>query len=173
MARIDGILTAKTAAHARTLGSSAAEVMRLALKAEGDPRAADPGIHTVWGEIDERTATEQANVAQIAKNMGAPDEASFAMLPDVDQAEAARWVRQNRGRSLLFGEPDADLEDVETVADPTVLRNQSETLGQLIRAGGDPEEAAARVGLAGLEFTGAIPVSLRPLATEAASLEDA
>jgi len=45
-------------------------------------------------------------------------------------------------------------------------------LGVAIRAGVDPVDAARQVGLDGTKFTGAIPVSLRPLASEATGLED-
>ena len=42
------------------------------------------------------------------------------------------------------------------------LKAQSESLGMLTRAGVESENAAERVGLAGLRFTGERPVSLRP-----------
>jgi len=35
-------------------------------------------------------------------------------------------------------------------------------MGVLIRSGVDPASAAAEVGLSGVRFTGAVPVSLRP-----------
>jgi hypothetical protein len=49
---------------------------------------------------------------------------------------------------------------------------QFEALGQAIRAGVDPQEAAERVGLHGLSFTGAVPVSLRLPEQQAQALED-
>ena len=51
------------------------------------------------------------------------------------------------------------------------MKAQADALGVLIRSGVDPEGAAQRVGLGGLEFTGAIQVSLRPTAPDAAKLE--
>jgi len=53
----------------------------------------------------------------------------------------------------------------------TSTRDQADALGVLIRAGVDPAEAARRVGLAGLAFTGAVPVSLRLPESDAAQLE--
>jgi len=92
MARIEGVQSDKLKVHSRNFGEAWSEVMRLALLVEGNPKAADPAITVVWGEFDRRTATEQANLAQIAHNLGAPKEAVFAMLPAVDQSEAKRWV---------------------------------------------------------------------------------
>lgn len=53
----------------------------------------------------------------------------------------------------------------------TDVKAKADALSVLIRAGVAADEAAARVGLTGLEFTGAIPVSLRPPVEDAAKLE--
>ena len=92
MARIEGVQSDKLKVHSRAFGEAWAEVMRLALRIEDNKKAADPAITAVWGEFDRRTATEQANLAQIASGLGAPKRAVYAMLPGVDQAEADRWV---------------------------------------------------------------------------------
>lgn len=44
-------------------------------------------------------------------------------------------------------------------------------MGVLIRAGVTPESAAERAGLPGVEFSGAVPVSLRLPAAQADNLE--
>lgn len=44
-------------------------------------------------------------------------------------------------------------------------------MGVLIRAGVEPVNAAGQVGLPGVEFTGAVPVSLRLPASDANRLE--
>lgn len=51
------------------------------------------------------------------------------------------------------------------------MKAQADALGVLIRAGVDPADAAQRVGLDGLDFTGAVPVSLRVPQSDAAKLE--
>lgn len=51
------------------------------------------------------------------------------------------------------------------------MKAAAEALGTLIRAGVDPQDAAERAGLSGIDFTGAIPVSLRVPTTQAQSLE--
>lgn len=47
-----------------------------------------------------------------------------------------------------------------------------EALGVAVRAGVDPKDAAARLGLDGVVFTGAVPVALRMPETKASDLED-
>jgi hypothetical protein len=119
LARIEGIQTSKVRDHGRTLGADAAEVIRLALLVENNPKANDPAIRTVWGEFEERTATEQANLAVQAKSLGAPDDVVFAMLPGVDQAEALRWVQQNRAARLIEDALAPEI-DPEPPSDPGV-----------------------------------------------------
>lgn len=57
-------------------------------------------------------------------------------------------------------------------ADPGDVAEAANALGQLIRSGVDPEDAAARVGLAGIRFSGAMPVSLRLPKEEASDVEE-
>lgn len=52
------------------------------------------------------------------------------------------------------------------------MKQQFDALGVAIRAGVDPDEAATRVGLDGIGFTGATPVALRLPAAMAEHLED-
>lgn len=51
------------------------------------------------------------------------------------------------------------------------LKVQFDALGVGIRAGVDPDDAATRVGLPGIKFTGAVPVSLRLPTSQADHLE--
>lgn len=55
--------------------------------------------------------------------------------------------------------------------DAAALKAKADALGSLIRAGASPESAAAMVGLEGLTFTGAVPVSLRLPEADASALE--
>lgn len=55
--------------------------------------------------------------------------------------------------------------------DAMAQKAKFDALGVAIRAGVDPVDAAARLGLDGIKFTGAIPTSLRPLETDAVRLE--
>lgn len=51
------------------------------------------------------------------------------------------------------------------------MKAKADALGTLIRAGVDPQDAAREVGLDGLDFTGAVPVSLRLPESDATSFE--
>lgn len=56
-------------------------------------------------------------------------------------------------------------------SDADDLKRRFDALGVAIRAGVEPKDAARRLGLEGIEFTGAMPVSLRPTAADATALE--
>ena len=55
--------------------------------------------------------------------------------------------------------------------DAATIKAKADALGALIRAGVSGESAAASLGLEGLEFTGAVPVSLRLPEADASTLE--
>lgn len=87
--------------------------------------------------------------------------------------------------SPASGAPTGDLEpvgDADTPARaapperaesrPGELKTAFEAVGIAVRAGIDPADAAHRLGLDGLRFTGAIPVSLRLPESEAGDLEE-
>jgi hypothetical protein len=57
-------------------------------------------------------------------------------------------------------------------ADAAAVKAKADALGILIRSGVDAETAARLVGLDGVKFTGAVPVSLRMPEDEARSLEE-
>lgn len=69
--------------------------------------------------------------------------------------------------------PDAPAASGAQGMDPADMRQRFEALGVAIRAGVDPASAAAQLGLTGLKFTGAVPVSLRVPETQANALEEA
>lgn len=168
LARIEGTHIAMVGSFARCLGEGHNDTLRLALKIENNPKWQDTTGGVVWGEFEQRTATEQGNLAQIFQNMGAPDEVAYATLPGVSQQEAARWVLQKRAAELLG----ALAEDGNpSQVDPVLLKNQADAFGALVRAGVDPDDAALRVGLPGLKLSGGVPVSLRFSETDAQNLE--
>lgn len=63
--------------------------------------------------------------------------------------------------------------EASTGDDADAMRAKFDALGVAIRAGVDPQNAARILGLEGVEFTGAVPVSLRMPESQAADLEDA
>jgi len=100
LARIEGVKVSKMRNHARMLGEGLLEIELLALRAEGNPKGEDYTASIMWREFEERTATEQANLAAMAKALGAPLEAVYAMFPGVSQTEARRWVTQGLADQL-------------------------------------------------------------------------
>lgn len=52
------------------------------------------------------------------------------------------------------------------------MKDKLDALGVAIRSGVDPASAAEAVGLPGLAFTGAVPVTLRLPETDARKLEE-
>lgn len=92
LARIEGIKLGKAKSHARFFGEDWSDVVRSALRVEGNAKAADMGASVVWGEFEQRTATEQANLAVQKKALGVPMQAVLATLPGVSQQQAERWV---------------------------------------------------------------------------------
>lgn len=110
-----------------------------------------------------------------------------AALAQLGQAKTLGVITDEELRDMLptiltaaRGEATADVDEVEpdsTVVEPAEehdvtgdLKAQAEALGQLIRSGADPEQAAARVGLAGLTFPN-VPVTVRIPEAEATGLE--
>ncbi len=87
---------------------------------------------------------------------------------DDDQVDAELVEMAAEGRVVMPAETGTDPE-VEPVGDG--IREQSDALGVLIRAGVAPDNAADLTGLSGVEFTGAIPTSLRVPEADAAKLE--
>jgi len=101
------------------------------------------------------------------------------MEPDqIDRAESE--LRRRRGSDSLNSILDRatgatspeELGGASVTEDAAAIKAKADALGVLIRAGVDPEEAARRVGLSGLEFTGATPVALRLPESQARSLEE-
>lgn len=94
------------------------------------------------------------------------------------KAESKRAGAQNLLAALSEGadapteteeQPVANTPSGETAAD---LREKFEALGVAIRAGVDPEDAAAALGIPNIRFTGAVPVTLRVPEAEARTLEE-
>lgn len=101
LTRIEGMFIANVRAMSWSLNGGLSEAMRLALTIEGNAKASDPVILPAWAEFEDRSAKEQAEMAKVAFDMGAPLEAVYAMLPGIDAAEASRWARQRRADQML------------------------------------------------------------------------
>ncbi|WP_424936679.1 MULTISPECIES: phage portal protein [Bacteria] len=162
----------KIAEYQLLFGEAWEQVFRLAAQAAGDetpPAEAEVRWRDTTGEVIQ---TKVAALAQLAESLGVPKEALWDDVPGVTDSKLQRW------RELQAADPLAELTaeiSRQTAAppsiDPSAEKAKADALGVLIRAGADPADAAERVGLDGLEFTGAVPVSLRMPTTDAAGLE--
>jgi len=78
--------------------------------------------------------------------------------------EEAGYSKEQQAAWVTDTDEALDVTDAE-------LASKFEALGQAIRSGVEPEAAAASLGLKGLKFTGAVPVTLRQPVSDAAVLE--
>lgn len=94
--------------------------------------------------------------------------------PDLDEAEvAAEVARIREDDGVIFEDPTGGFPTPPPQApDSGETKTKADALGILIRAGVDPVDAARQVGLDGVQFTGAVPVSLRLPEHEAQAVEE-
>lgn len=124
---------------------------------------------------DPATPTRAAMADEAAKLVGAgilPATSKIVMdrigLTDSEQATVAKErTAEPTMASVLAGVVDRQSSDGGGVKD------KFDALGVAIRAGVDPQSAAREVGLPDVEFTGAVPVSLRLPEKQADNLEEA
>lgn len=159
-------LVAKVMRRQVHFGESWEEVMRLAFKAAGDDEVDRTEGETIWRNPESRTLGELTDALLKMKTLGAPDKAlwrEWGLSPQkIEQWEA--MSAPSSATSAETGSPEASV--------AVEIKAKADALGALIRAGVDAEVAAQQVGLPGLKFTGATPVSLRLPEDEAAQLED-
>lgn len=90
------------------------------------------------------------------------------------KAESKRVGAQNLLASLSNDSEGSDMSAITPSGDSAEdLREKFEALGVAVRAGVDPSSAAAVLGIPDIQFTGAVPVTLRMPESEAAGLEEA
>ncbi|CAB4604743.1 unannotated protein [freshwater metagenome] len=167
-------LVAKARRKQRVFGGGWEEVMRLALRMDG--RDLDGvQIATVWADPETRTESEHVDAVMKMQALGVPQEMLWELLRFTPQ-EIARF-RQMRSADALNAALGAPAPSSGSGSAPgsdsgaAELRSKAEAMGVLIRAGADPDSAAEAVGLNGIEFTGAVPVSLRLPEAAATNLE--
>lgn len=160
-------LVAKVKRKQRHYGEAWEELMRLVFLAAGDTaRAGVVNAETLWGDPESRTEGEHVDAALKRKALGVPARQLFEDV-GYSPAQVERFAEMRREEAALLTGLDAELgvpgesAPALEVVDPADLKAKADAMGVLIRAGVDPDDAAARVGLAGLRFTGATPSSLR------------
>jgi hypothetical protein len=197
LAQMEAATQRKIAEYETIFGESWESGFRLAALAAGDKvGAADVSAEVRWRDTEARSLAQTVDaLGKMAQMLSVPVEALWERIPGVTDQDVARWqalkpedplailaadsVRQAETASAAL----AASGTAETPAEPAApaasgvdageIKAKADALGALIRSGVEAESAAAQVGLSGVEFTGAMPVSLRLPSSDAAELEEA
>lgn len=164
------------------LNTAVQEIAMLAVMVRdqlSEPPAEAWKLSSRFSDPEFRSMSAQADgVQKLSTNMD--DLARWPVLLEqvFDDAEVERIVtdqRRAQGRETLrmvtesaTGAPSS----TSATDEATAMKTRFDALGVAIRSGVDPDNAASMLGLDGVQFTGAIPVSLRPLERDASGLED-
>lgn len=132
--------------------------------ARADYYAKVAGVNQAWAQSDVGLAKLGLSMDDIASLRAW--EASQRAKQRLDQLRA-----QTNTDSQQSTEPNA-VDDPNPAGGANELKAKFDALGVAIRAGVDPQSAADMLGLDGVQFTGAVPVSLRLPNNDADSLED-
>lgn len=117
-----------------------------------------------------RTTKEIAVLAEAIQKLGAASTLGVVTLEEV-RALLPKDIILTEVVNVDSVVDAAEAIEPTNASDAGEVRTQADALGVLIRAGVDPDEAARRVGLGGVAFTGAMPTSLRLPAADANKLE--
>jgi len=177
LAAAEASLTRKVEERKHSFGESWEQALRLCSWVMGDTEAAsDTDAQVRWRDMESRSLAQAADaLGKLAQMLQVPVEMLWEKIPgftDQDVERAKALAAEGGGIDALF----RDLTDAATPAADTEgaqIKAKAEALGILVRAGADAESAAESLGIEGIEFTGAVPVSLRQPETEAAKLEQA
>lgn len=150
-------LVAKVRRKQRHFGEAWEEVIRLAFLASGDlARATVNHTETLWGDPESRSESEHTDAIVKQKALGVPDVALWEELGKTPQqveryveltASAARGPMASSPDEMTFGE-------------------RVDALAAYVRAGFDPTEAAAALGLPPVRHTGFPPVTVQAVEDE-------
>lgn len=132
-----------------------------------------PRVQFADGLPDDPMQTAQT-IALLATAEAVSTETRVRMAqPDLDEDEVKAEVRRIREtEGAVFEDPTGGYPAPTAGPDSGEMKTKADALGILIRAGVDPTDAARQVGLSDVEFTGAVPVSLRLPETDADKVED-
>ena len=163
--------------HKTTFGEAWEQVLRLGgLALGGDAGLAaweDTSAQVVWRDTTPRSLAQIADaLGKLATLLEIPAEALWERIPGVTDQDIARWREMAQQRSVVAELRDMVNDDAsgDGGSETADTKAAADAMGVLIRSGVDPESAAAQVGL-DVDFTGAVPVSLRLPEDDAAVLE--
>lgn len=172
-------LDAKVAERRRPFGKAWDQALRLGSYIAGDYEAAtDVMAHVTWEDTSIQSLASAADaLGKMATMLGVPPQALWSRIPGVTKTDVEEWklIAEQAGDPLaaLVAELGAGQTSPTAQLTPDEIKQAADAMGVLIRAGVEPNSAAARVGLTGVEFTGAVPTSLRLPSADATQLEGA
>lgn len=139
------------------------------------PEGVNPDLVTVVFPAPQQSPMELAQTVALLDQARAISTAMKVAMahPDWDEAEVDAEVKAILAEQgeVLADPTEVGIENTTPALDPAQVKAAADAMGVLIRAGVDSDDAARRVGLDGLEFTGAMPTSLRLPERDAAGLE--
>ena len=175
-------LVFKVTDRIKQAGQSWEQVMSLAFLLKGDTtRGNRADMEVIWASPERFSLAERYDAAVKAGSAGVPWRTVMTDILQFTPQQVDRMEAERAADSLLSGA--AAEEEVPERARPPApaspdddaagsMRERFDALGVAVRAGVDPADAAARVGLPGVRFTGAVPTSLRLPEEDAADLEE-
>lgn len=166
-------------------GESWEQVMALAFLVLGDEQRANVvDMEIVWTDPQRYSMAERYDAAAKAVAAGVPWRQVMSQVLGFSPQEIARMESERAADAVLLAAvgptpAQAGLEAAPTPAAPggkqpmTIadVKAAADAMGVLIRSGASAESAAEQVGLSGLQFTGAVPTTLRLPTAEADDLE--
>jgi hypothetical protein len=151
-----------------------AEVVRLALAIERGSEDDVPEVAAYFLPPDRPSMAERYDALTKA-GADIPWRSKMTKILQFDGDEVDRMAAERAEDMILtatMGEPGEPV-TAPGATDAAAVKAKADAMGVLIRSGVAAESAAQQVGLTGVEFTGAVPVSLRLPESEAGSLEEA
>lgn len=154
----------------RAFGESWEQDLALAGRIAGYP--VSDGAQVRWEDTEGRSFAAVVDaLGKLAQMLGVPVQELWERVPGVTQQDVDRWkaaAGENDPLASLGSLLDQQMAGPE---DAEEIKKKADAMGVLIRSGVDADDAAARVGLRGIKFTGAVPVSLRLPEDDASALE--
>ena len=153
-----------------SFGESWEQVIRLAVAMKGGTEP-DEAAEMIWRETEARSFAQVVDgivkLAQVPD--GVPVEEVLDLIPGLSQQRITAILKAIKARRAPAS---GDEPAPSSTEDAAALKAKFDALGVAVRAGVDPDDAASRLGLSGVKFTGATPVALRLPKDDAAALEE-
>lgn len=136
-------------------------------------------VQALWQPPEHVSFSEKTQAAALAKAAGMSArwiaQNIMGMSPDEIAQNESDIAEEQLAAATLMGVAGGGIDAPAQAPDPIdieSLKAKSEAMGVLIRSGATPESAARIVGLDGIQFSGAVPVTLRVPEAKAAGLEE-